>query len=245
MRQPAVSTSLTHQHSISGYVSQIPIHAEIAASLSKLLRQGQYTGTVGAAKSIVLVSHSLGSYVSNDVSKGYPTLADAAVLTGSAYATALSDQGTFIAALGLRISAQHDPTRYAALDTGYFRFVDLAAHITTFFKAPAYELEAALYAHSIAAPIAIAEFLSAGPVNSSIAPTYTGPVLVTTGEFDFGLCDGDCYPTYAAQKLETIFPASKYIDAFIHPGAAHGVNFAKNATGFYERITAFLGRAGF
>jgi hypothetical protein len=70
-------------------------------------------------------------------------------------------------------------------------------------------------------------------------------VLVTTGEFDFGLCGGDCYPTYAAQKLETVFPESKYIDAFIHPGAAHGVNFAKNATGFYGGITAFLGRAGF
>ena len=38
---------------------------------------------------------------------------------------------------------------------------------------------------------------------------------------------------------------SKLIEAFVHPGAGHGVNFARNATEFYENINGFLEHARF
>jgi hypothetical protein len=142
----------------------------------------------------------------------------------------------------LRIASQHDPLRYSNLDTGYVGSADITAHATAFFKAPGYELEAALYAYSISTPAAITEFLSL--TGSPVAPGYEGAVLVTAGEFDLAFCVGECHSTFAEQPLGAIFPKSKLVESFVHPGAGHGVNFGKNATGFYAGISDFLGRAG-
>ncbi|KAF2831172.1 alpha/beta-hydrolase [Ophiobolus disseminans] len=228
---------------VSGYTNQASIQIEILASLATLIRSGKYTGPIGTPKSLVLVGHSFGTYTSNAVLIKYPKLADAAVLTGIAYAPTNNQPNLFLAALGLRIAAQHDPRKYSSFDTGYVGFVDIAAHVTTFFKAPSYELDAVLYAHSIAAPAAITEFLTI--TGSPVAPAFGGPVQVTTGEFDYAFCGGECYSSFAQQPLKDIYPKSRLIDSFVHPGAGHGVNFGKNATGFYGGITAFLGKAGF
>ena len=227
---------------ISGYVDQLSTQVEILAGLASQLRAGSYTGTVGTLDSVVLVGHSFGSLTSGNVVAKYPALVDAVVLTGLAYSASGIDPKLVLEAFAPRIASKHEPSKFSDLDTGYLTFVDIISHVNTFFKAPAYELEAAGYAHSISAPFAIAEFL--GP-QSPLALNFEGPVLVTTGEFDFIVCRGECYSTFAEQPLNDIFPKSKLIEAFVQPGAGHGVNFATNATGFYAGISTSLERAGF
>lgn len=175
-----------------------------------------------------------------------PSIADAAVLTGQSYAQQRGYVDLFVTSQASRIASHLSPKKWAYFDTGYITFADIYAHVATFFKAPGYEFEAVKYAQSIAAPAAIAEFLSftADPR----APEFKGPVLVNTGEFDLPFCSGECYSTFAEQKLDGddgVFPKSRMVEAFVQPGAAHGVNFATNATGFYGAISDFLDRAGF
>ena len=76
-----------------------------------------------------------------------------------------------------------------------------------------------------------------------MAPKYKGPVLVISGEFDYPICGGPCTGVLD-DGLKDIFPAAKVVDTYIQPGAGHGPNFAKNATGFYGEIFAWLGRQG-
>lgn len=206
-----------------------------------MIRKGSYTGAIGPAKSIVLVGHSFGSYISNRVMVQHPNAADAAVLTGRAFADdpCIKDK---LASLALRISSELDPLRYSDFDSGYVSSVDIAQHTLAFFKAP-YELEAALYAYSINAPTAIAEFLSGNL--DSVAPQFEGPVLVANGEWDLAECHGSCPKVFANTNLTEVFPKSRLNETLFWPGAGHGVNLAVNASGFYAGISGLLEKAGY
>lgn len=217
---------------------------EIIAGLAQLLRDGSYTSTVGKADAIVLVGHSFGSFTSGSVLAKYPSRIDAAILTGIGYSNNPSYSGkVLLEGFAPRIAAQLQSNPIYELDTGYLTFADIFAHVNTFFKAPAYEVEAARYAQSIVAPFAISEYLSLERT-SPLVPEFGGPVLVTTGEFDFAVCAGECYSTYAQQPLQAIFPQSR-VESYVHPGVGHGINLGLNATGFYGVVTDFLEKAGF
>lgn len=192
----------------------------------------------------MLVGHSFGSFTSHVVIAKYPTLVDGAVLTGLSYSSTEYNGKTLLEGIAPRIASQLSPLEFQELDTGYVTFADIFNHINAFFKAPAYEVAAAKYANSIAQPFAIVEYLSLS-TQPPLASNFGGPILITTGEFDFAACSGECYSSFAQQPLQIIFPQSRRLEAFVQPGAGHGVNFAKNATGFYNGITDFLGRAGF
>jgi pimeloyl-ACP methyl ester carboxylesterase len=228
---------------VSGYTNQAAIQIEIIASLAKLLRGGKYTSTVGIPESLILVGHSFGTYITNAVLAKYPFLADAAILTGTSYSVPAYGPKLLLEASAARIAStvSHE---FEELDTGYVFFADINAHVNIFFKKPAYEVEAVQYAQSIAQPFAISEYLTMG-LMSLLSPGFKGPVFVTTGEFDFGACAGECYSSYREQSLKAVFPNSRLIDSYVHPGAGHGINLATNATGFYNVIANFLERAGF
>lgn len=216
---------------------------EIAAQLATKIRDGSYTHTIGTPDSLVLVGHSFGSLTSHAVIKKYPHLADAAILTGFAYGPG-NDPKLALEAFAVRIAKLVNPARFSNLDTGYVFFADIFSHIQTFFQKPAYEVDAVEYANSIAAPLAVMEYFTTA-LDNPVAVEYEGAVLVTTGEFDVPACGGECYSTFAVQPLGTLFPKAGLVEAFIQPGAGHGVNLATNATGFYDRINDFLTRAGF
>jgi len=74
------------------------------------------------------------------------------------------------------------------------------------------------------------------------APTFKGKVLVTTGEFDLPVCGGECNSTFANGGQKSVFAGAEVVETYLHPGAGHGVNFAVNATGFYDVLTSFLDR---
>jgi pimeloyl-ACP methyl ester carboxylesterase len=228
---------------VSGYTNQASNQVEILASLVQLMRDGNYTSTVGKAKSVVAVGHSFGSQITNILLTRYPSLVDATVLTGDAYESIPYAAALLEESIDPRIASQLDP-KFSELDTGYLTFVDIYAHVNFFFKAPDYEVAAVEYAQSIAQPFAIFEFLSTAAYSLN-APDYEGPILVMAGQYDIPACLGDCTDTYKAQNLTAIFPKSRLIETYILPGSGHGVNFALNVGDYYNETFEFLTKAGF
>lgn len=82
-------------------------------------------------------------------------------------------------------------------------------------------------------------------MGATTAPDYKGPVLVISGEFDFPTCAGYCPGAMDVEGFKDIFPKVKALETYVQPGAGHVTNFAKNATGFYDEIFAFLERHRF
>ncbi|KAF2663170.1 alpha/beta-hydrolase [Microthyrium microscopicum] len=229
---------------VSGWTNQASIQVEILASLIQLVRNGNYTGPVGKAKSIVAVGHSFGSQITNVLLTKYPSIVDAAILTGDAYESIPYGGALLEETIEPRIANQLDPKIFGELDTGYLTFVDIYAHVNFFFKAPFYEISAVQYAQSIAQPFALLEFLSTAAYSLK-APEYEGSLFMMAGEFDIPACLGDCVNTFRTQNLTEMFPKSRLIDTYILPGAGHGVNFASNVGEYYGETWGFLKKAGF
>ena len=111
-----------------------------------------------------------------------------------------------------------------------------------FFKAPYYDRAIAHFGEATKQPFSLFEVLTVGPTK---APDYNGSVLVISGEFDLPTCAGYCPGALDADGFKDIFPNVKALETYVQPKAGHVTNFAKNATGFYEEIFAFLERQGF
>ncbi|KAF2187680.1 alpha/beta-hydrolase [Zopfia rhizophila CBS 207.26] len=226
----------------SGYENQASIQTGLIAKLTQAIRNGTYTSSIHAEK-IILVGHSFGSFTSNALIAVEPDIADGAVLTGIGYANSTDLASVAIAwlpsAFASRIASTLSP-HYSSLDTGYVGFGDIYAHAETFFHEP-FNIPTIEYAQSISQPFAMAEFLTLGGLNLA-ANEFSGPVFVTTGEFDLGICGGECRSTFAAGVAKVLFPSSKALETYVHPGAGHGINYGANATGFYGEIVGFLDR---
>lgn len=110
-----------------------------------------------------------------------------------------------------------------------------------FFKAPYYDPAIAHFSELIKQPFSPFEVLTVGP---TAVPHYSGPVLVISGEFDFPTCEGDCgHGALEVDKdLREKFPKVDVLETYIQPGAGHVVNFAKNATGFFDVVLGWLER---
>jgi pimeloyl-ACP methyl ester carboxylesterase len=193
-----------------------------------------------------LVGHSFGSYSSNKAVALQPDLADGVVLTGLGYPNATIDLAAGSAAWGptafsARIASTVNPNLWPSFtyDTGYVTFADIYNHVDTFFRE--YEQDAAEYANTIAQPLAVTELTSLATLDLD-AGGYKGKVFVTTGEYDLLLCGGECYSTFKTGVQETVWRSADVLETYVHPGSGHGVNFNKNATGFYGEIFSFLDR---
>lgn len=141
-------------------------------------------------------------------------------------------------AFAARIGSTLSP-KYTYLDTGYVGFGDIYSHTETFFS-PNFDVETVKYGQSISHPLGVVELLTLGRVDLS-SPNFKGKVLVTVGEFDFIICGGECYSTFETGRQNDTFSGA-HLETYIHDGAAHGVNFGKNASGFYAKIIDFLDR---
>lgn len=140
-----------------------------------------------------------------------------------------------------RIARLQRPRRFASFDSAYVTTADVFAAITILFRAPDYDRAIARFAEAKKQPFSLFEILTFG---GTAAPEYKGPVLVISGDFDFPICGGVCTGVLE-DGLKGLFPQAKAVESYVQPQAGHGTNFAKNATGFYGEIFAFLGRQGF
>jgi alpha-beta hydrolase superfamily lysophospholipase len=66
-------------------VNQAAIQEAILTELATAVKSGNYTGSIGTPKSLVLVGHSLGSALTNAVVRTSPMLADGLILTGGSF----------------------------------------------------------------------------------------------------------------------------------------------------------------
>ena len=142
-------------------------------------------------------------------------------------------------------NSQQPPSRIQFADTfdnSYITFGDIYAYIENFHHQGNYELEAAKYAYSITQPSSAPGFASAQQLNL-FAPGFKGKVMLTTGEFDYALCNGNCTAVYAEKVYEDAYPKAGVIYPYLLPGAGHGINLEKDAKIFYAEITKFLASA--
>ena len=162
----------------------------------------------------------------------YPAATDPAGMQGL---LSFSFFGSRIAA---QLEADRAPQFAKTYDTGYISFGDKFRHIQTFFHHPDYDYAAADYAQSITAPTSASELVSTLALTLA-SPGYKGKVLITSGQYDFLSCDGNCTDTYAKGKQADVFPNANWT-TYAHPGAGHGSTLSLNATGYYDYILNYI-----
>ena len=222
-------------------MNQLNIQTPILSSLVPFVRSGRCKLLSSAPKSIVLVGHSYGSFLSNSLVVAEPTAVDGVIMTG--YKLKGIDQQVELQSFAPRVVNLQNP-RFAVYDAGYVTTGDLLSHINTFFKAPDYEHDVAVFAESTKQPFAIAELVSVSfPLLKVNATAFKGPALVISGEYDFVICDGYC-PNELEPSSEPLFQGAKDFETYVQPLAGHGNNFAVNATGFYGVIFEYLAKNG-
>lgn len=114
---------------LSGYVNGVALQVEVLSQLVKLVKTGQYTGSIGTPKSVVVLGFSFGSVVTNTLVSNEPTLMDGAVFTGLGYSpTAFAP---FLEAYQPRIASLQNPDKFGQLDTGSLTWVDIFANINS------------------------------------------------------------------------------------------------------------------
>ena len=65
------------------------------------------------------------------------------------------------------------------------------------------------------------------------------------GEFDYVTCAGNCTGTYNETNMKiTEFPGVTDLEVHLQPNTGHALTVAKNATGGYEAMFAFLAKRG-
>ncbi|KAE9375040.1 alpha/beta-hydrolase [Stipitochalara longipes BDJ] len=226
---------------VSGFVNQASIQEAILTELATAVKSGNYTGSTGKPKSLVLVGHSFGSAVTNSVVRDSPTLADGLILTGFNFNGSANRGASTFETFAPRIASGQDP-KWKALDNGYLALIDIFANVNVFFKAPDYDVNVVEYAQSIQQPFGINEVISSGAINTTTT-AFKGPTMLISGQFDYIFCDGLC-DGVLQDPAQEVFTNAKAFKAVSYPGAGHGLNLAANATGAFQIITDFLGENG-
>ena len=114
---------------ISGYEAQISSAIAVLQGLAKLVRSGQYTGTIGKPSKVSLMGFSFGSYTVHGAIALTPEIADAVVLTAIGFnKTGLNVNG-LVRSYNPRIAELQSPSLYGDRDSGYLTWVDKDAHI--------------------------------------------------------------------------------------------------------------------
>ncbi|KAF2192372.1 hypothetical protein K469DRAFT_553285 [Zopfia rhizophila CBS 207.26] len=126
---------------------------------------------------------------------------------------------------------------------GYMAWSDFTANQYAFLLPGYYDLALGLFAERTKQPVTAGELLTIG--SSPPSSSFSGPVLVVTGEQDAIFCGGDCYATGSAADsipaaAEVAFPNASVFEAYIQPNTGHGLNAHYNSTGAYEVIQNWL-----
>lgn len=106
-------------------MNQGAIQVDILIQITKAIRAGKYTGSIGVHKKIIFVGHSFGSFLSSATVARAPDIADALVLTG--LGLEINSQ-TLTEAMAPRIASVQDK-KWAYLDAGYVTWTDIYSNI--------------------------------------------------------------------------------------------------------------------
>ena len=133
--------------------------------------------------------------------------------------------------------------------SGYIASSDLTSLQYAFLNPGNYDLGLALDAEKTKQPLTIGELLTLGSAPHS--SSFTGPVLVVTGEHDVPFCGGNCYGGIKGTGLSNlpegakeVYQSASVFESYIQPNTGHGNNFHYNATAGYWVMQDFLARNG-
>ena len=113
-----------------------------------------------------------------------------------------------------------------------------------------YDINLALHGEATKQAVTAGELLTIGSAPAS--SSFTGPVLVITGEMDVPFCGGNCYGKIPGMEFENmvqavdlVFPGKEEgVTVCVQPETGHGLNFHYNATGGYGVMLDFLASNG-
>lgn len=218
---------------------QGPLEVEIAHTLANSLREGRFSDL--KFQKVVGAGHSFGSIITNTITKQYPEVFDAAILTG--FGTDLSNQPLFLQALNLALANENQPGRFAKLNNGFLVSSTVISNQIGFFKAPGFDPSILDKAEATKGTVTFGELNSLAGLGGS-APNYTNPVVVVDGINDLPFCGGNC--TYPSDQAKAVHPkyypnvAEADFGSYLAPQTGHGLNFHYSATAAYEYIQKFL-----
>ncbi|KAF2160896.1 hypothetical protein M409DRAFT_70187 [Zasmidium cellare ATCC 36951] len=230
---------------------QAPIQLELAHSLVNLLRNGTFSSK--PFSKVIGVGHSFGSSLTHSLNIDYPSLLDAAILTGFSTNATASSGLAFAFASDTTIAAFADPRRFAGLENGYTCPQTDQGMQLDFFAPNVSGFDPAIVAQADAqkGTQTIGEMLSppATPNGTLVAANWTKPIAVINGENDFPFCMGNCsHPTDQSALVQTMYYPSlspKNSGSYLAPNAGHGLNLHFSAAAAYQYIQSFLLDQGF
>ncbi|PNS19801.1 hypothetical protein CAC42_7768 [Sphaceloma murrayae] len=218
---------------------QASLEIEIAASLARLLRAGSLANTTFST--VVGTGHSFGSVISQAVTRLYPDLFDAAILTG--YTTNGTALPAFLLGINVQIASENQPYRFSGLSNGYIVGGTTSNNQIGFFRAPNFDPAILAAADAGKGTTSYGEFFTLTAVTAPAA-NYTGSVAVVNGDADLPFCFGNCTtPTdLTAAVLPALYPNldQNKTGTYIAPLTGHGLNLHYTAVAAYEYIQKFL-----
>lgn len=137
------------------------------------------------------VGHSVGSLTGNNLNVKYPNDVDATILTGFSNNLPLNlPVESYLAPANVE-----DPVRFGSLSLGYLEITSEPVMTSTFYYLGGYDPTLALFDFETRGTISVGEAVTLD-YSIAIAPSYTAPIFVVTGEFDEIFCN----PTIASNK---------------------------------------------
>ncbi|KAF6752437.1 Alpha/beta hydrolase family-domain-containing protein [Ephemerocybe angulata] len=212
---------------------------EIAAELVKYLRAkpggNEFNRVVG-------IGHSFGSAQLVDLLQKYGNILDATILTGF---TAYLGGGllTAFATDGWTIASVQNPKRFGSLPSTYIVTEGIVNVQQHFFRYGGYDSAVLEAVEATKATATLGEILTplGGP-----ALNYTNPVLVVTGDKDYGFCGGNCYQMVNGVNLvestKRIFPGVTSFSTYIPANTGHGLNLHLSAPETFSKIQEWISR---
>ncbi|KAM0709876.1 hypothetical protein Q7P35_003919 [Cladosporium inversicolor] len=217
-------------------ILQADIQAAVLIEITKRFRSGDLHGDLPTPSGRVLhVGHSFGSIMSNVLIAKNPELSDGVILTGFSHNSSFPPG--FPISTNFHLAKENRPELWGNYSTGILTWADELTLQYNFLKHPYFEPEVLAAAEEIKAPFAVSEFLTLW-IPSLVAPDFTGPVLIITGDSDLAFCGGNCEGIL--EPAAEAFPAPADFATYIQPDAGHGLNLHRNASAFYDVILDFL-----
>ncbi|KAJ3548248.1 hypothetical protein NMY22_g1331 [Coprinellus aureogranulatus] len=214
---------------------QIATEIEIAAELGKYL-QGNPQGQ--SFKRFIGVGHSYGSATLVNVASLHGNLFNATVLTGfTSHESVLKALATFT----WTIASQNNPKRFGSLGSEYIVSNNVINVQQNFFTFPNFDPAILQSSEDNKWTATLGELLTQ---HAPIAPQYTNPLLVVTGDKDYIFCGGNCFQKVNGTDLvagtKELFPAVTNFATYIPAMTGHGVNAHFSAPKTYAQIQKWL-----
>lgn len=234
-------------------VVQAPLELEILRQLTLMARNGSLYDFAGKARpadtafnnlakptKVVHIGHSFGSFILSAFIAKYPSLTDAAIVTGYLFQQYLGKPG--MASFGVSFAGRppyNRPSGYVVCSKSGIQNIFFGGDTST-----AYTKAMLDYGDSIKAPVPLGEFASAYHIIGLSAPGLTAPLQFMLPELDFYICGGDCKGLANMTQLHATYPKVTDLEVAIQPNTGHALPLHNNATAGFQVSFDFLSRNG-